>query len=296
MGKTNRIALRRVLGVGLILCHVVSSAHGQTGGQSVTVNLRGKVAEQHTVGNYVIRLRATLGELGTQGVPNRLEIFRAGELVHYQVGSYLSIGCTEAEIPVGARLKVGQDVTGAGHPELVIKDEQFNSSGTSDWYVFSLDKLGFGLHASVLYVITGEDKCPFRDLDGDGVPEFIVLDPAFTGFHSSHAETPYPTVVLKLNDGSYEPAPELMRTPVPGTGALTRKAQSLRTSPAWGSDEPPAELGQSLVDLIYGGHSAEAKAFLREAWPEGKSGMREYWLELRDLLSKSRYWSQRRVL
>lgn len=293
MEKANRVALKMLHTFALILSLAVWSANGQTSSQSSAGNLTSEIAGQHVFGDYVIRIRETIARPGTASMPNRLEILKGGQLVHYQVGSALSIGCAQAEIPIKSRLAIGRDITGRGKPELLIQDEHFNSSGTSDWYVFAIGD-EFQPVVSLLGVITGQDRCPFRDLDGDGIPEFVVLDGTFAGFHTSHAESPLPTVVLKLKGGSYEPAPDLMRTPVPARDALARKAQAFRASTEWQAGEPPPELGRLIVDLVYGGYWALVKELLNEAWPTRLSGKQQYWLELRDLLLESRYWTQTR--
>jgi TPR repeat protein len=244
--------------------------------------------EEYIFRDYSIRIRET-GVRRTQ-----LEVNQKGVLVHLQAGQILNVGCNGAD---GKKLAwpIGENVTGGITPELIVRDDTPGSSGISDWYVYSMGER-FELVAHIGGAISGE-ACPFQDLDGDGVPEFVTYDDAFRSFRTSNAESQFGRVVLRLfRPGArikYRVAADLMSSPAPSETELATRAYRIRVTPGWKADEPPPTLGQEIVKLLFGGHPELARTLLTQAWPAEIPGREGYWLELQTRLStRSPYWPE----
>lgn len=112
----------------------------------------------------------------------------------------------------------------------------------------------------------------FRDLDGDGVDEFLHLDGAFAYWNTCGACSPYPDVVLAWDGARWEFSERAMRRPLPPADTLAARAVEVREATAEGAGYPPYPLWETMIDLIYAGHWDAADRFLVRAWPASKLG------------------------
>ncbi|HMA52581.1 MAG TPA: hypothetical protein VKP60_22625 [Magnetospirillaceae bacterium] len=187
----------------------------------------------------------------------------------------------------------GHDVLGLGIPNLVFA-------------AFS-----GGMHCCFKAVILMLDQ-PFRtqtidlyDAGGDFHPvdqrKSLILeatDAHFKEWRSSPADSPFPTVMLSFDRaaGRYVADAELMRGPLPDPESLARRKDLAREAHkamlvAGFTDYEPGELTSPMLDLIYSGHIAEARAFLAESWADSVAKRDAYWsLLTRCKLRGSDYW------
>ncbi|HTV83106.1 MAG TPA: hypothetical protein VME18_10680 [Acidobacteriaceae bacterium] len=175
----------------------------------------------------------------------------------------------------------GVDLTGLGHPDMVVCSYTGGAHCCLPAWVFELQPAFRRIAA-----IDAEDTWPayFADVDHNGHYYFLSDDWTFAYWPNSFAGSPVAPIVLQFvpdgkGGGSYHLALEKMRKPAP-TPAEWNK--SLRHARAAFSNGPwPLFLGATLwtteMRLIYSGHSDLAWKFLNEAWPAKIPG-KQSWL------------------
>ena len=186
-------------------------------------------------------------------------------------------------------IKMGNDITGNGIPNLVI----------SEWTqgahcCFNFDVFEFGQQFHFLAKIEAEDGdlSHFANLDGDSDLEFVGNDWTFAYWRTSFAASPTPDVILRFRDGAYKLVEDLMRKPAPSETELDAKIQEVQTSTSWQQQDPPEILWGEMLDLIYSGHADLAWQFFDKAWPANMPGKDGFLTDFRSQLAKSPYWSQ----
>jgi hypothetical protein len=287
-------------------------------------------ANKHKFGRYTYVPRVTEGQSGAYGY----SILRDGKTVY----EYLPVpvdkektwleqqlsstgatriptkpnrGVSDILDPVGPKLPVGNDVTGNGHPDLIVCSWTRGAHCCFDYTVLSLGK-----SFAKLPTIKGQDhQFVFKDLDSDGISEAIGYDSNFDYWNVSYADSPAPLVILTFRRGKPVLDVALMKTP-PLTDAQLRtmadkltkeihKDQSQREANGASTASNGAilapEIWRDMLNLIYTGNGKQAWELFDLVWPRGTKG---YWLgdpkypENRDeflasfkkQLAKSDYW------
>lgn len=152
----------------------------------------------------------------------------------------------------------GEDVNGDGYLDAIV---HLYSGGAHCCYATVLYSLG---PSPIRYVVEPGSNCPgeFRDLDGDGVYEFLTCDDSFAYRFCPFAQSPLVRVVLKFMPGQgYVPAspefPEIYAEEIAQHRAQAE--ETLNQGPFPDRDGSPKSVVLVLVlDYLYSGQPEKA--------------------------------------
>ena len=151
-----------------------------------------------------------------------------------------------------------------------------------------------GKELEVLKMDTGDSTLKFVDLDGRPGFEVERRDMAYIYWKTGFGSSPAPRVVYRYDKGRLVIATDLMRGPPLLPAEFEAKADEVRSSAIWGRDGPnmyDSDLWKVMLDLIYSGNMAQARAFGDRAWPVHIGGKDAFMKELFDcMLPRSRFW------
>jgi hypothetical protein len=158
-----------------------------------------------------------------------------------------------------------------------------------------------GVPIKLLAEVDGMFTAPrFEDLDGDSLPEIILVDWTFGDWPGSFATSPTPKVILRWKNGKFIPDERLMKISAPSIEDLKREAESISNDDDWDivynpdqffwSHYIPRQLFQRALDLMYGGHEEVGRKFIQMGWSKKYPVNKELLVEFDELLSKSPYW------
>lgn len=185
-----------------------------------------------------------------------------------------------------------RDVDGDGWPEFVVTTDRGGNGGSGKTFVLK-DDGGRVVDLNPHLAGEGEMRSELRDVDGDGRFELVTVDPSMQSWPTSHGGGwPYPAIVLAIRDGRFTPAPDLMRRSATPTGAeLCHARDACRRFQDVATDEVKRNwrLSGTMLVLIYAGLSAEAYAFLDDAWPGDAASKAAFVAEFRAQLKTSPY-------
>lgn len=194
-------------------------------------------------------------------------------------------------------LKMGNDITGDGQPNLVVFHWCGNAYGTGDRYVFSIGE-EFKLIQILPYGY-------FEDVNNDRVLEFIAYDNTFSFWHASHAGSPYLELIYEYKKDNYQLSPALMYKPLPTAleeekaiiqikKYITECEERGRKDLIWYYEGTylPSLVWSYMLDLLYSGHPLEARQFLDKVWPQDKSGKELFLFNFKEKLNGSNYWRE----
>jgi len=246
-----------------------------------------------------------------------LKITRKGKVVFSEEGTSYRIGLIYDVIPEHKLVKMGNDITDEGQPNLVVSHWSGGAHCCFSYYVFNIGK-----DFKLFDVINGGDgdASKFVDVNNDGKLEFIGNDWIFSYWHESFAASPAPPIILKYVNGKYRLALDLMKKPLPADKdekALIKEikkeqreisklikedmastGQTNADNFAWVKNDVvlPSKVWGHMLDLIYTGHPKEAWAFLDKVWPAGKNGKEKFIADFKEQLSKSLYWDVIKII
>lgn len=189
-------------------------------------------------------------------------------------------------------LRVGQDFTGNGSPNLVVFENPGGSSGVFVIHVFELGDRCRKVLSRSFVPGGGAASASVVDLDHDGVPELLDTE-VFEKPDLEGGFKIFGRVILKLSRGRYRASVKLMRKPPWPSQKFLREARKIHGSKAWGSKawpRVPFELAQAVVDLIYSGNAAQAKELIAKAWNSPAKKWRSFYRELSWMLSPNSYY------
>lgn len=195
-----------------------------------------------------------------------------------------------------ARVPLGEDITGDGTPNLLLIEY---TGGAHCCYVAHIISLEEPL--KTVAVIEALHTLPvLRDLRGDGRRSLVLRDWTFGYWRAPYVDSPAPRVVLTPQNNNYIVDLDLMWRPAPTAEERSKLAQSVRNSPRWHNydpqvtwnfaHQPPTELWETMLDLIYTGHPSLAMEFFKDAWPTSTSGRSAFLADFRSTLESSPYW------
>ncbi|MGC2112206.1 MAG: hypothetical protein WA655_21990 [Candidatus Korobacteraceae bacterium] len=221
-----------------------------------------------------------------------LEVRKAAEVIYrkndasaYYIGNNIEGG------PGIPEIKPGTDITGSGQPEVLV-----GSWSGGAHCCFGFQVLQLGKEFKVLATLDAKDSggAHFEDINHDAKYEFIADDWAFAYWHTSFAESPAPTVILrpKAEENSYVEyhlALDLMSKPAPTRAQLDSTIASIKSDEAWDKDVPPV-LWRAMLDLIYTGHPDLAWEIWDQSWPAKKPGKAGFLGAFCERLSTSDYF------
>jgi hypothetical protein len=204
------------------------------------------LAEERVIGPYAVRIwqNAAAGT-DTLGFDRLLTIARAGE-APIQVEFFSQLD------PL-----TGSDITGDGIPEVIVETYSGGAHCCFGTLVYSL-----GAQATRL-LETQASNCggEFRDLDDDGVLEYVTCDDRFAYAYCPFAASPVVTVALAYDpDQGYVAAsprfPELFADPIAAHTALAEQAEPGGLG-EWDATSKCAVL-PLVLDLLYSGQTERA--------------------------------------
>ncbi|UWZ86029.1 hypothetical protein [Occallatibacter riparius] len=202
-------------------------------------------------------------------------------------------GSTSDQVPA---IRNGADLTGRGHPNMIVSEWSGGAHCCLSHYVFELEP-----KFRLLAKLEARDTWPayFADLDRDGRYYYIAEDWAFAYWLGSFGGSPNHEVILRWIDddrgGGYHLALDKMQQPAPSPTewreAIDKIRSDLATEKTGYVSSLPLDMWQEVMDLIYTGHPDLAWKFLDEAGPEAQRGKRDFDLESFCItLKESLYW------
>jgi len=190
----------------------------------------------------------------------------------------------------------GTDITGRGHPDMIVSLYTGGAHCCLMHYVFELEP-SFRLLAT----LNARDTWPayFADLDGNHHYFYLAEDWTFAYWWGSFAGSPNHSVVLQYVDdakgGGFHLAIEKMKTPAPTSeewGASLRSVrEELALDRANMANSLPNVLWNEVMGLIYTDHSDLAWKFLDEIGPEAQAGDKPDLAAFCSTLKTSPYWA-----
>jgi hypothetical protein len=170
----------------------------------------------------------------------------------------------------------GKDVNGDGYADAVLVSFSGGAHCCWTYYVVSL-----GRNAGLLAKFENRSTASFEDLNEDGRIEILIRDGGFDeGFGLSHAFSPFPLLIVRLNGTKYEEIgsqfwPVFEKEIREQRGKLSDK--HLREFRQSNPDEIHDDLNYLetkyrvliiVLDYLYAGRAGEARRVLGELWPK----------------------------
>jgi hypothetical protein len=187
----------------------------------------------------------------------------------------------------------GSDITGRGHPDMIVSFFTGGSHCCLLHYVFELDPQ-FQLLATL---DAGDgDGAHFSPLDRGYY--YFADDWNFAYWNTSFANSPAPPVILRFVDDpkarGYHLALDKMTRPAPNRADWAKA--SVEATQAFADDSPfsggtGSRLWGNMLELIYTGHSNLAWKFFDEAWPPRRPGQDKFLADFCAQLATSPYWA-----
>ena len=240
------------------------------------------------VGSYIFRTYDNIDASCFQVLRDGKILFRR---TNNNGGKYV-IGQPEEKewnIPV---IPNGTDITGRGHPEMIVSQFTGGMHCCRRHYIFEL-KPEFKIVATLF----ADDIRPayFADLDKNHHYYYIAEDWTFDTWWMSYAGSPHHSIILHFVDdskgGGFHLAIDKMQASAPSPEEWQKALDGLREQLQSDQEEFDANgLWQEVLDLIYTGHSELAWKFLNEVGPKAQA---KPYPDLADFclrLKSSPYW------
>jgi len=241
----------------------------------------------------------------------QLKIFKHSEEVFSETGVSYRVGLMYDDIPENSLVKIGNDITGDGQPDLVISHWSGGAHCCFTFYVFNI-----GEKFQLVDVIDNGDGDlgKFVDIDNDGVLEFQGNDWSYGYWHECFAASPAPEIILKYQDGKYRLALALMKKPLPSpeqeetlineirkdqSEVLKQIKEDMKTvgqtdadNFAWVKNDfvLTSKVWGHMLELIYTGHPNEAWLFLDKIYPKRSPEKDAFIKDFKKKMSESKYW------
>jgi hypothetical protein len=211
------------------------------------------ILQERQIGEYVVRLWRNTASEGI-GYDNIATISGGGQ--------------PEVRVEFAAELgqETGTDLTGEGHPDVVI--EVFTGGAHC-----CLSTIVYDLGPTLTKVLeTPLSNCggSFQDLDSDGVAEYVTCDDLFAYVYCCYAGSPAAQVVLRYDpESGYVPAsPRYGDTYAGPIVADTQIAENAEPGERCEWDETTkCGVLPLVLDLLYAGQDAQAWAELNRLYP-----------------------------
>ena len=240
----------------------------------------GKVTDETSFNGFSVKTyRSDDGE-------GSFEILRDNKRVYGQHGWCFFIGGKAGNEFEEMRMPPpGSDITGNGKPNLVVYEF---TGGAHCCYIAYVFELGSSVK-KIAEIDGGSDTLEFVDLDGDSLPEVILLDWTFAHWNASCADSPAPKVILKYKGQKYEMASDLMRKPSLPNDLLNDLVGEIKASEWWGG-HPPVLLWSEMLNLIYTGNMSQAWDLIELSWPRESYDKELFLSDFKAQLQTSPFW------
>ncbi len=256
-----------------------------------TLQLLSTLAEERTFGEYQIRFYQKVDEFGS--VFNQLQILQHGTIVYGGEDTYRyyfgHVGAKEYD----NLIKIGNDVTGNGVPNLVVSSY---SGGAHCCVSFEIFELGVEFRKVATLDVTDSYYSHFEKRPGENGLVFVTRDYNFAYWKTGFAQSPAPEIILRYCDGAYRLAVDLMRKPAPSDVTLLGYAGRIKSEPEWRSGKSAPLLWDVMLSLIYNGNAESAWKLFDIAWPKNIFGKAEFLQDFKKQLARSDYWEQVKLL
>lgn len=220
-----------------------------------------------------------------------LEILKSGKRVYARTGNSFALGypLQDNQSPDSVKLKVGDDITGEGLPDLLVSEW---SGGPHCCYTFHIFQLGDAFKRVQSIPLRDADESAF--VTRPGVKGMLLNSSdysAFAYFPSGFAGSPAGRILLRFQDGRFRLDQARLKANAPKPGETGRCAKLFRQSHEWKHSQPMG-MWYYATDLIYTGNADEAWTFLDAAWGGSEADKTKYLKEYRARLQKSFYYRQ----
>jgi serine/threonine-protein kinase len=230
--------------------------------------------EEHAYRDYVARV------LQADASGNQtLQILYHGQVVHSQTGKSFQVGAEDARGRPDPATEMGKEIV-PETPTLVVSERSPTARCCLTVHVYDIGDN----FRKVATIATGSPRGYFQSVPGVGRLDFVTTDPTFSGWRNFDL---HPTVTLRLQDGVYQPDPDMMQKEA-DEDELARRADRLRAS--FRGAREPAEIPSTMLALVYSGHANLAFQFCPRAWPDSHPGRVAFLQEFRQRLAQSSYW------
>jgi len=249
-----------------------------------------------TVNGYIFK---TYQERDASTESACLEVARAGQVVFRKVedqGSFSLGQRAERELGVPG-IRPGTDVTGRGHPEMIVSYYSGGAHCCTSILLFELEpqlKL-----LSTLEVGDSSNSHFERDTQNGGY-YFVGSDEGFAYWHTDFADSPIQKVILRpvsneMGNLTFQLDLKKMhrRTPTEQEWQekyLPQARAAFAPDAAFDNYYAGSALWAQMLDWIYGGQANWAWKLVNAAWPAEKPGKDDFLKEFCGQLAQSAYW------
>jgi hypothetical protein len=186
----------------------------------------------------------------------------------------------------------GTDVTGRGHPDMIVSEYTGGAHCCMSHYVFELDP-EFKLLATLN---DADDDLAHFQRAADGRYDYITADWTFAYWPDCFACSPSELVILRwaddANGGGFHLALEKMQKPAPSAASWSKElAAAHKVVSAGDVNSIGRTLWQTVLDLVYRGHSDLAWKFVDAAGPKAQQKPFPPLADFCGLLKQSEYWA-----
>jgi hypothetical protein len=213
-------------------------------------------------------------------------VFRRSEDLTYTLGQGPD---PEDNIPAVAN---GTDVTGRGHGDMIVSASSGGAHCCTTHYVFELEP---ELKLIATLQDAHDDLAHFQRAT-DGRYDYITADWTFAYWPNCFACSPSEMVTLRWTDdkngGGFHLALDRMRKPAPNTAQWNKELAATRKVVGDGdANSIGTTLWQTVLNLIYTGHSDLAWKFVGAAGPKAQQKPFPTLNDFCSLLKQSIYWA-----
>ena len=186
----------------------------------------------------------------------------------------------------------GTDVTGRGHPDMIVSLFTGGAHCCMSHFVFELEP-AFRLLATLNDA--DDDLAHFERDAKDGGYNYITADWTFAYWPTCFACSPSEVVTLRwagdAKGGGFHLALDKMQKPAPSTAAWNKDLAAVRNAVSQGdANSMGTTLWQTVLDLIYTGHSDLAWKFVDAVGPKAQQEPFPALADFCALLKQSPYW------
>jgi hypothetical protein len=223
-----------------------------------------------------------------------LQVLRMGKVIFRRTigndGNY-TLGQAADRRSGAPRISNGTDITGRGHPDMIVSFYTGGAHCCSLYYIFELEP-----RFKLLATLDGEDGGGYFKSMG-GSYYFLTNDWPFAYWKTSFSDSPAPEIILRFADeprgGGYHLALDKMQRPHPTIEEWNTRLREAHE--AFGESNPFSDgigsyLWGNMLELIYEGHSELAWKLLDESWPADRKGKNSFLSDFCSQLKTSPYW------
>lgn len=226
---------------------------------------REQSARVWAIGPYQVELRETVfvddGALISQSL-----LVRRGEVEALRfAGARIVIEGWLTAPPETPFPEFATNLTGGANPQLVV--QRWTGESAECCLAAEIVDLGPDVVARIALPGGGAGRLHLAQQDSSPAFEAIISDPAFA--------VAQPQLVMRLTEGVFRPAPDLMRRLAPTPDEIRAKAALIRADQEWNGDGPPTALTREFLALAYSGNLAVAGTLFDAAWKPEIPGREE---------------------